>query len=289
VPTTFTERLSLQHRHELAEGVTFLSTAGLGLNRAGTFLQTHPASPGAESPRGSGEESLFFHENELELRPTEGLSLRLSSRVSRQVAITGALRQRLDAGLIATIHPADETSVYAGAYRSYDLNTDFACTVLTGGLETKLHGTPFTLTGSGWAVLAPVDGRGESDESWAGASAAISWQAGKCVWQTAGVDLDESRATGAQSLNWRSYFSTAWQTSADVSIGLEFSYAAFSSEALGAAAREHLSETRVRVSRRRRIMDNFATEMSVEWAMGDLVRASADGRPAVRLAGEFLF
>ena len=232
---------------------------------------------------------MFVQAGSIEIHPARAFELSFSTQLARQVAFTGARRQEFSFGATATVMPTSQTTIYAGIDRGFELKRSGACNVVSAGIDTKIPGTPVSLNADCWTVLGPLSDAKNSDPPCSGVSGAIALQINDRLWTSLGIEWDTANDFAAHCTDWRYYFSIALQTSVNVTFALDISYTIFSSEGLAAASREELSEARIRLSRRTQLAENFATEISLEWATGTLVAENESDRPALRLAGKFDF
>ena len=278
VSTDFNQRLAFEHRQTLVNGLSIVEFSGFGFNRSDGFFESRH--------REGAEDSIFAHEARIELQPGRPFTLRLSSGFMHQTALAGPASEKMNVGLLATLAPSDESSIYGGVYRTFDLKGGAACTVLTGGGTANLPVLGLSLNGAAWAVLGRASAGERSETISSGASGTLAWQATSRLWQIVGIEFDGSGIPGADYINWRYFFSSVWQCSDAVSFAFELSYALYLRAMPG---QQVLDETRVRLSRRNRIAANFSTELGIEWVVGSLAATGEHAGPALRLAGEFIF
>ena len=161
--SVFTERLLVRSRHNVADGVTLVSSSGLGLSRSGSSWRAFDSRARME------EESVLYQDSGVELQPVSGLTVRVSSRLARQVDAGGAEHQDWSSGVVVALTPANGTSFYAGAFGGQDLCSGGRSRIFTGGVDTQLAGTSLTLSASGWSVIGTADSTDKAEFSSSGA------------------------------------------------------------------------------------------------------------------------
>jgi len=282
IPSTFSERVVLQSRSPLAEGLSTTHSTGLGLNRTGSFWR------GSDRRTSGDEESLLYHDTGLEWKPFAALTLRGSSRLVHAVQPDGLVREDWSSGLALGLTPATGTSLYAGGFLSENLQSGAKSQIFTTGLDVLVPQTGLTLSASLWSMVgqSPSDLSVFSNLGFVGS---VGWHLTKAIWQAVGVQSDAFESASWEYASWRYYLSTIIRMDAKTSLQIELSHTRTSDRPDATASAAKLQETRLRISRRIQILENLSSELSLEWAVGSLTTDAPDAFPAIRIAGQLAF
>lgn len=283
ISPVYSERFLIRTRFTLAEGLDLISATGLGLDRTGSIWRALEYGLPAE------EESLVFQDTGLELNPMRGITVRVSTRLAREVDAFGRVRSDWSGGAAIKWTPSQWTSLNVGAYRSERMETHFLSNVFTAGLDSRLGKTPLTLSVNGWFATGAQSASASEKYSAAGATGLVSCQWSNRLWLGAGAQWDSGDGWEMNYASWRCYFSTQLKVSPQISFGCELSRTHGSSCYSNTAAASSFDETRLRLSQFQRFLDNFATELSVEMALETNGTEPLGSGPLARIAAQFTF
>jgi hypothetical protein len=233
-------------------------------------------------------ESLLYHDTGLEWKPITALSVRGSSRLLHAINAEGLAHQEWSSGLSLSVTPTTGISLYAGGFLCENLENGAKPQMYTTGLSVLVPKTGLSLNVGAWSVV----GESASDLSAfsnLGVVGAIGWCLSKAIWQAVGVQSDTFESASSEYASQRYSLSTTIHMDAITSLHVELSYSRISDRPDTATSIALLQETRLRVSRRARILENLSSELSLEWAVGNLATEAPEAFPAIRLAGQLAF
>ena len=283
VSPLFSERMVMEFRQGLMDGVTMVNSTGIGLNRTGSAWRSLARSGSEE------EQSILFHATRLELALTKELTVRVSTQLTRDVDHLGRVREDWSSGAVLVLTPFAETTLNAGVFRNERLDAPYSSNIFTAGLDSRLGHTPLTISLSGWSAVGNERTSDGLEFSGAGVGGMLSCQWTSMLWMAAGVQSEASDGWGASYESRRYFLSAVLKLSAEVKIGVEVSHMLGSYENALDEADAELEMTSVRVSHWHQVTGNFSTEMSVEVGVGNEETKAFAEVPLVRLAGQFSF